>query len=458
MRRHLRKLVGTALAALITAVVTALSMLVGPVPGASAATLTEVTNFGSNPGNIRMFLYVPNNVAARPGVLVAMHGCNGWAQGFYQGTEFASLADRYGFIVIYPQANKSANGMSNCFDVWSNESLRHGGGSDPGSIVSMVNYVQQRYNGDPQRVFATGFSSGAMETNNLLATYPDVFKAGAPFSGVPYGCLGPAGCGDKTPQQWGDLARNAYPGYTGPRPRVQAWHGTNDSVLNYSMLQEEVDQWTNVWGISQTPTSTGSPQSGWTRRTFGSGQVEAYTISGAGHDLPHQGMGIYPIQFFGLDAPSTSPSATPTATPTVTPTVTPTTTPTSGGGSGAIKGVASGRCVDVPGATQSDGTQVQLWDCNGQNNQTWSSTSAGEIRVYGNKCLDAGGTGNGTKVQIYSCHGGDNQKWRVNADGSITGVQSGLCLDATGNGTGNGTKLQLYSCHGGTNQKWTWSR
>ncbi|WP_405087627.1 endo-1,4-beta-xylanase [Microbispora sp. NBC_01389] len=152
------------------------------------------------------------------------------------------------------------------------------------------------------------------------------------------------------------------------------------------------------------------------------------------------------------------PTNTPTATPTVTPTVTPTTTPTSGGGSGAIRGVASGRCVDVPNASQNDGTQVQLWDCNGQSNQTWSFTSAGEIRVYGGKCLDAGGTGNGAIVQIYSCWGGDNQKWRVNGDGSITGVQSGLCLDAVGQGNGNGTKLQLYSCHGGNNQKWTWNR
>ncbi|WP_182876836.1 polysaccharide deacetylase family protein [Microbispora sp. H10670] len=136
----------------------------------------------------------------------------------------------------------------------------------------------------------------------------------------------------------------------------------------------------------------------------------------------------------------------------------PSATPTSGGGSGPIKGVASGRCLDVPNASQNDGTQVQLYDCNGQSNQTWSSSSSGEIRVYGSKCLDAGGTGNGAVVQIYSCHGGDNQKWRVNGDGSIQGVQSNLCLDAAGAGTGNGTKLQLYSCHGGNNQKWTWTR
>jgi endo-1,4-beta-xylanase len=126
-----------------------------------------------------------------------------------------------------------------------------------------------------------------------------------------------------------------------------------------------------------------------------------------------------------------------------------------GGGTGQIKGVASGRCLDVPNASTTDGTQVQLWDCNGNSNQQWSYTSANEFKVYGNKCLDAAGTGNGAKVQIYSCWGGDNQKWRVNSDGTIVGVQSGLCLDAVGQGTGNGTQIQLYSCSGGSNQKWS---
>ncbi|WP_405085745.1 polysaccharide deacetylase family protein [Microbispora sp. NBC_01389] len=158
----------------------------------------------------------------------------------------------------------------------------------------------------------------------------------------------------------------------------------------------------------------------------------------------------------GMISPNTGRAVAPDGSG---PTGQPTTTPTNpGGGSGSIKGAASGRCLDVPNASQTDGTQVQLYDCNGQSNQTWSSTSAGEIRVYGSKCLDAAGTGNGAKVQIYSCWGADNQKWRVNSDGSIQGVQSGLCLDAAGSGTGNGTKIQLYSCHGGTNQKWTWTR
>ncbi|MEV8249002.1 MULTISPECIES: endo-1,4-beta-xylanase [Streptomyces] len=122
---------------------------------------------------------------------------------------------------------------------------------------------------------------------------------------------------------------------------------------------------------------------------------------------------------------------------------------------GQIKGVASGRCLDVPNAATTDGTQIQLWDCHTNSNQQWTYTDAGELRIYGDKCLDAAGTGNGAKVQIYSCWGGDNQKWRLNSDGSIVGVQSGLCLDAVGAGTANGTLIQLYSCSNGSNQRWT---
>ncbi|MGW0085327.1 endo-1,4-beta-xylanase [Streptomyces sp. NPDC003393] len=132
-----------------------------------------------------------------------------------------------------------------------------------------------------------------------------------------------------------------------------------------------------------------------------------------------------------------------------------TTTPPDEGEGGQIKGVGSGRCLDVPNASTADGTQVQLWDCHSAANQQWEYTDAGELRVYGDKCLDAAGTGNGAKVQIYSCWGGDNQKWRLNSDGTIVGVQSGLCLDAVGSGTGNGTLIQLYSCWNGSNQRWT---
>ena len=122
-----------------------------------------------------------------------------------------------------------------------------------------------------------------------------------------------------------------------------------------------------------------------------------------------------------------------------------------------IVGTQSNRCVDVPGASTTNGTQVHLWDCHGGANQRWTSTASRELRVYGNKCLDAfgAGTSNGTAAIIWDCHGQANQQWNVNANGTITGVQSGLCLDASGLGTGNGTRIHLWTCTGGGNQQWT---
>jgi hypothetical protein len=111
----------------------------------------------------------------------------------------------------------------------------------------------------------------------------------------------------------------------------------------------------------------------------------------------------------------------------------------------------------VPNSSQTGGTQVQLYDCNGQPNQQWSYTSAGELRVYGTDCLDANakGTSPGTKAIIWPCNGQANQQWTLNSNGTITGNQSGLCLDATGAGTANGTLLELWTCNGGNNQQWT---
>ncbi|MFI7079479.1 PHB depolymerase family esterase [Micromonospora sp. NPDC049903] len=323
-------------AALAAIALTALAALSIPTP-ASAATLTEVTNFGTNPSNLRMYLYVPDRVAPRPGLLVAVHYCTGSGPALHSGTQFASLADRYGFIVVYPSVTRS----SQCFDVSSPQALRRGGGSDPVGIMSMVDHVRQRFPVDASRIFVTGVSSGAMMTNVLLGVYPDVFAAGAAFAGVPFGCFATTNgsewnseCANgqvtRTPQQWGDLVRAAYPGYTGARPRMQIWHGTNDDILRYPNFGEQVKQWTNVHGLSQTPTMTDSPQAGYTRTRYGgtggTAPVEAISMQGVSHNLPVDAAGA--VRFFGLDnAPPPTTTPTPTITPT-TPPPTPTVPPT----------------------------------------------------------------------------------------------------------------------------------
>ena len=122
-----------------------------------------------------------------------------------------------------------------------------------------------------------------------------------------------------------------------------------------------------------------------------------------------------------------------------------------------LVGQQSGRCLDVPGQSTTNGAQLQLWDCHGGSNQRFTYTSSKQLTVYGNKCLDVSGgsTADGTAVVIWDCNGQTNQQWNVNADGTITGIPSGKCLDAFGRGTANGTKIIIWSCNGGANQKWS---
>ncbi|GAB4057903.1 extracellular catalytic domain type 1 short-chain-length polyhydroxyalkanoate depolymerase [Catellatospora paridis] len=321
-----------ALHALWLAVVPLIAAVVLTVASpAAAATLTEVTGFGANPGSLRMFLYVPNTVAPRPALLVAVHWCHGDGPAMYNGSDYARLADQYGFIVVYPSVTRG----DGCFDVASAATLTHNGGGDSLSIVSMTKYVQQTHQADPARTYVTGVSSGGMMTNVLLGAYPDVYRAGSAFAGVPFGCFAGteswnSACAQgqvvKTPQQWGDLVRNAYPGYTGARPRMQLWHGVNDEVLSYVNFGEAIEQWTNVHGLSQTPTSTDTPQSGWTRTRYanGSGQVlvEAVSMANTPHNLPVQYGAA--VAFFGLNT-TTSPSASPSTppSPSASPSVSP---------------------------------------------------------------------------------------------------------------------------------------
>ncbi|MET0134085.1 MAG: ricin-type beta-trefoil lectin domain protein [Kibdelosporangium sp.] len=140
--------------------------------------------------------------------------------------------------------------------------------------------------------------------------------------------------------------------------------------------------------------------------------------------------------------------------PALTALLTPGTTPPPTGDT--LVGTQSGRCLDVVGGTGlPTGAQVQLWDCTGQANQQWASTSANELRVGGTaSCL--AGSNQGTIVTIADCDGGSGQKWTLNTNRTITAAQSGLCLDANGQGTANGTRILLWTCNGQTNQQWAW--
>jgi acetylxylan esterase len=299
-------------------------ILAGLLPSAVlAGTAQQITDFGSNPSGIDMYLYTPSNLASKPAILVGPHACHGKATDVCQsGNAFAQQADKYGFLLVCPGA-KSSDG---CWDVHSAAVLTHDGGGDASSIISMVKWVVENRNGDPDRVFVAGHSSGGMMTNVLVGSYPDVFKAGAAFAGVPFACYAQGevdslgwnsscatGKVTMSGQQWGDLVRASYPGFTGTRPRMQLWHGTNDDVLYFQNFTEEIKQWANVFGLSETPTSTEQDalQSTWIRTRYADSDglvwLEAIQETGQPHNLIVDAAEA--IHFFGLDGSSPVPDA-----------------------------------------------------------------------------------------------------------------------------------------------------
>ena len=194
-------------------------------------------------------------------------------------------------------------------------SLTHGKGGDALGIVNMVQYTLAKYNADASKVFAMGASSGAMMTNVLAGSYPDVFEAGAAFSGVAFACA----FGDysptpksknqtcvqgleHTPEQWAAFVHNAYPGYSGRRTRMMIVHGLADKIVRPQAGREALKQWSNVLNVSLTRNISGV----WNQQIYGNGtQLQGFFGVGVGHWAPVNEPLI--LKFFGILANYSTP-------------------------------------------------------------------------------------------------------------------------------------------------------
>jgi poly(hydroxyalkanoate) depolymerase family esterase len=254
------------------------------------AALTPVTDFGSNPGALDMLEYVPAGLPTGRPLVVVMHGCTQTASAM-EIAGWNALADKYQFAVVYPQ-QRSANQNLGCFTWYDIADIERGKG-EAMSTVQMVDSAIAKHGVDPGRVYVTGVSAGGAMVTVMLAAYPDRFRAGSVMSGLPYKCATDIGGAStclmtpRTPEQWGELARGAFPGFAGPFPRVQIWHGSMDYTVPTSAVPELVKQWTNVWGIDQT-VDLDETVSTATHTQYKSGDkvaVEVYMVNGMGHAI-----------------------------------------------------------------------------------------------------------------------------------------------------------------------------
>ena len=284
--RHVT-LLATLLVALIAALLT---------PGrAAAASLQEVTGFGSNPGALRMFRYVPDGLPSGRPVVVALHGCTQDAAGYGTGSGWIQLADRWGFSVVLPQ-QQSGNNSSNCFDWFQSGDMERGQG-EAASVAQMVDRQLADAGSDGSRVYVTGLSAGGGMTAVMMAAYPEKFAAGGVVAGLPYGCAQAAASpwvcmyvgATQTAQQWGDRVRAARQGYGGPWPTLTVFQGTADSTVKPVNMTDLMKQWTEVHGADRTA-DVSDTVAGYPHQVYddasGNAVVETYGITGMGHGQP----------------------------------------------------------------------------------------------------------------------------------------------------------------------------
>ncbi len=286
------------------------------LPATAANEPTEVHGFGPNPGNLRMWVYLPRELPPAPPLVVALHGCRQQAADYDHETGWVQYADAFKFALLLPEQKIGwwlGNNPAGCFN-WFYRGDQARGRGEVLSIKQMIDKAIADYAVDAQRVYVTGLSAGAAMTAVMIAAYPESFAGGAIIAGIPYGCsrvpsyvphvsmsmmshwlfyTDPFVCMnpglDLTASNWGDRVRAA----TGRVPRrwpiVSVWQGDTDTTVARANAIELIEQWTDVHGTDAVPDLEDTVNSHPHRvyhDTDGTAVAELYLIRGAGHGTP----------------------------------------------------------------------------------------------------------------------------------------------------------------------------
>jgi poly(hydroxyalkanoate) depolymerase family esterase len=256
--------------------------------------LVEITGFGSNPGDLRMLSFVPAKLQQKPALVVVLHGCGQTASGYDLGAGWSTLAEHYGFALLMPEQQRTNNAQG-CFN-WFNPDDTARDHGEACSIRQMIARMVADYGIARDRIFVTGLSAGGAMTSVMLATYPEVFSAGAVIAGLPYGVAsnvrealsGMMQSPSRPAGELGDLVRNAS-AHQGPWPKLSVWHGSADRTVNPANANEIVKQWLDVHHLPAAPMSAGMvdgyPHQVWWNAD-GETTIESYTITNMAHGTP----------------------------------------------------------------------------------------------------------------------------------------------------------------------------
>lgn len=256
--------------------------------------LGELRGFGSNPGALSGWCFVPRQLSPGAPLVVVLHGCTQNASGYDHHSGWSRLAEELGFALLLPEQQR-ANNPNLCFNWFApGDTARDSG--EALSIRQMVAAMQSAHRTDPGQVFVTGLSAGGAMAAVMLATYPELFAGGAVIAGLPFGAARSVpqalermrGDGFPSDRRLAERVRAAS-GHEGPWPTLSVWHGSADQTVRPSNGQALVDQWRLLHGLASEPSTTETVDGHRRRRWLGDGGrplIEEYVIGGMGHGTP----------------------------------------------------------------------------------------------------------------------------------------------------------------------------
>jgi poly(hydroxyalkanoate) depolymerase family esterase len=256
--------------------------------------LTEIDRFGSNPGDLKMYAYVPAQRPVLAPLVVVLHGCGQNAAGYDLGAGWSTLAKHYGFALLMPEQQRS-NNVNGCFNWFNAQDIERDRG-EAGSIRQMIARMVDDHDIDTRHIFVTGLSAGGAMTSVMLSLYPELFAAGAIIAGLPFGVARSMQsamyemhrAGSRPATELGDLVRQASQ-HAGPWPKVSVWHGSADRTVHPGNADAIVRQWLDLHGLPLEPMSE-AVVDGYPRQVWWDGDgktiVESFKITDMAHGTP----------------------------------------------------------------------------------------------------------------------------------------------------------------------------
>ncbi|HEX6828136.1 MAG TPA: PHB depolymerase family esterase [Burkholderiales bacterium] len=250
-------------------------------------------------------LYVPAGLPKRKAVplVVMLHGCKQDPDAFAAGTRMNQLADRHGFLVLYPRQGATQN-LDRCWN-WFDAASQSGWG-EAAIIAGMVDDVAAHHPVDRRRIYVAGMSAGGAMTSILASCRADLFAAAAIHSGLayeaatsPWTALGALESGGGTPPD--EAGRDAWKcsGSSGRAMPVIVFQGEADSrvrpvnadriVAAFAQMNDLADDGKDNDSVQARPASGSQSVPGgrnYVVREYAAGGrtlIREYRVEGMGH-------------------------------------------------------------------------------------------------------------------------------------------------------------------------------